>query len=305
MLSASNAMGSTVNWPGAKPIADLHTHSSASDGELTPTALVSKARALGLTTLALTDHDTVAGLDEARAAAEEAGIEFIPGIEIEIDFQPGEFHLLGYGIDAHSPALRAAIETLPRARCERNATILERIAQAGLPLDTARVEALSRESYIGRPHLADLLVSSGCARTRQDAFDKYLGKGKPFYVKKTCLPLEEALAVIASAGGVPAVAHPYSLFVSKAMLGMLFSQWTEMGIHGIEAYHPTAKYGQCAILERMARDRGMFITAGSDFHGKARPECGLGRTAGNMPIDARFRDELARALRDARYSVAP
>ncbi len=297
-------MGNAVNWSGAKPQADLHTHSSASDGELTPVALVRKAHAVGLATLALTDHDTVAGLDEARVAAEEVGIEFIPGIEIEIDFQPGEFHLLGYGIDPHAPALLAAIEKLARARHERNVAILERIAHAGLPLDTARIEALSYEAYLGRPHLADLLVDAGCARTRQDAFDRYLGKGRPFYIKKTCLPLEEALSVITEAGGVTVVAHPYSLFVSKAMLKRLFSQWKEMGILGIEAYHPTAKYGQCAILERMARERGMFITAGSDFHGKARPECGLGRTAGNMPIDARFRDELVSALRDLRRNSA-
>ena len=293
-------MGNTVNWPGAKPIADLHTHSSASDGELAPSALIARARATGLATLALTDHDTVAGLEEARAAAEEVGIEFIPGIEIEIDFQPGEFHLLGYGIDAHSAALLAAIEKLALARHERNAAILERIAQAGLPLDTARISALSSEVYLGRPHLADLLVGAGCARNRQDAFDRYLGKGRPFYIKKSCLPLEEALSVIASAGGVPVIAHPYSLFVSKANLGMLFSRWREMGIHGVEAYHPTAKYGQCAILERMARERGMFITAGSDFHGKARPECGLGRSSGGMPIDARFRDELMSALLQSR-----
>jgi hypothetical protein len=102
--------------------------------------------------------------------------------------------------------------------------------------------------------------------------------------------------VIAAAGGVPVVAHPYSLFVSKAMLGLLFSQWKEMGIHGIEAYHPAAKYGQCTILERMAKERGMFVTAGSDFHEKARPECGLGRTAGNMAIDSCYRDALVSAL---------
>ncbi len=275
---------------------DLHTHSSASDGELSPSALVAKARAMGISTLALTDHDTVAGLEEARAAASEAGIEFIPGIEIEVEFEPGEFHLLGYGIDSRSSELRTAIERLARARHERNVAILERIAQAGLPLDTAHIEELSRQAYLVRPHLADLLVDAGCARNRQDAFDKYLGKGRPFYIRKSCLPLEEALLVISKAGGVPVVAHPYSLFVSKAMLGMLFSQWRDMGIRGIEAYHPTAKYGQCAILERMAKERGMFITAGSDFHGKGRPECGLGRTAGNMPIGARFRDELIGAL---------
>lgn len=275
---------------------DLHTHSSASDGELSPAALIEKARALGLSTVALTDHDTVSGIVEARGAAAQAGIEFISGIEIEIDFEPGEFHLLGYGIDPGSPKLLEATGRLAEARHERNAAILERIAAAGLPLDTAKIAELSRESYVGRPHLADLLVQAHCARSRQDAFDRYLGKGRPFYIKKSCLPLEEALSVIRAAGGVAVVAHPYSLFVSKAMLGRLFSEWKEMGIGGIEAYHPTAKYGQCVILERMARERGMFVTAGSDFHGKARPECGLGRTAGNMPIDRRFRDELVRAL---------
>jgi hypothetical protein len=168
--------------------------------------------------------------------------------------------------------------------------------EAKLPLDFCRIEALFRTSYLGRPHLADLLVEAHCAHSRQDAFDRYLGKGKPFYIKKACLPLEEAISVIHEAGGVAVIAHPYSLFVSKAMLGELFDQWKEMGIEGIEAYHPTAKYGQCAILERMARQREMFVTAGSDFHGKMRPECGLGRTSGNMPIDIRFRDELVAAL---------
>jgi len=275
---------------------DLHTHSTASDGELAPAVLIDKARALGLSTIALTDHDTIAGIVEARGAAAQAGIEFIPGIEIEIDFEPGEFHLLGYGIDPGSAPLLEATRRLAGARHERNAAILERIAAAGLPLDTAKITELSRESYIGRPHLADLLVAARCARNRQDAFDRYLGKGRPFYIKKSCLPLEEALSVIRAAGGIAVVAHPYSLFVSKAMLGTLFSLWKEMGIGGIEAYHPTAKYGQCAILERMARERGMFVTAGSDFHGKARPECGLGRTAGNMPIERRFRDALVDAL---------
>lgn len=275
---------------------DLHTHSNASDGELSPTELMALAHKLQLSTIALTDHDTVAGLAEAAKAAHELGIEFIPGIEIEIDFEPGEFHLLGYGIDPQSAPLLEATQRLGNARHERNEAILELFANAGFPLDTIKISELSRESYIGRPHLADLLVKARCVRTRQEAFDRYLGKGRPFYIKKSCLPLEEALSVIKTAGGVPVVAHPYSLFVSKSMLGTLFSRWKDMGIEGLEAYHPTAKFGQCAILERMAHERGMFVTAGSDFHGKARPECGLGRTAGNMPIDSRFRDALISAL---------
>ena len=282
-------------------LVDLHTHSTASDGELSPTALVEKAKRLGISTLALTDHDTVAGVAEARKAAISTGIEFITGIEIEIEFEPGEFHLLGYGLDESSPLLLHTTVRLAAARHERNMAILVRLESEGLltAADTEEVVALSRNSYLGRPHLADLLVRAHRARNRQDAFDKYLGKGRPFYIKKSCLPLEEALSVIHAAGGIPVVAHPYSLFVSKARLGELFSLWKERGINGIEAYHPTAKYGQCAILERMARERDMFVTAGSDFHGKARPECGLGHTAGGKPIDDRFRDELVSALEDA------
>lgn len=275
---------------------DLHTHSSASDGELSPSELMALAHKLGLSTIALTDHDTVAGLAEAAQAAHAHGIECIPGIEIEIDFEPGEFHLLGYGIDPQSAPLLDATQRLGNARHERNEAILELFANAGFQLDTIKISELSRESYIGRPHLADLLVKARCVRTRQEAFDRYLGKGRPFYIKKSCLPLEEALSVIKAAGGVPVVAHPYSLFVSKSMLGTLFSRWKDMGIEGLEAYHPTAKFGQCVILERMARERGMFVTAGSDFHGKARPECGLGRTAGNMAIDSCYRDALVSAL---------
>jgi predicted metal-dependent phosphoesterase TrpH len=278
---------------------DLHTHSSASDGDLTPAALVEKACNLGISTLALTDHDSTAGLAEARSAAALANLEFIPGIEIEIDFEPGEFHLLGYGIDETAPQLVEAVEKLAYARQERNSVIIARMMEAKLPLDFEQIEELSRRSYLGRPHLADFLVEAHCARDRQDAFDRDLGKGKPFYIKKACLPLEEALSVIHGAGGVAVVAHPYSLFVSKIMLSRLFDQWKAIGIGGIEAYHPTAKYGQCVILERMARERKMFVTAGSDFHGKMRPECGLGHTAGNMLIDMRFRDELVAALREA------
>jgi len=278
------------------PVVDLHTHSNASDGELSPSELVEKARAAGLSALALTDHDTIDGIAPARAAAKLTHLEFIPGIEIEIDFEPGEFHLLGYYIDEHCPALLDAVEHLARMRRERNAAILARFTQSGISIDTSHLEALSQESYIGRPHLADLLVKARYARTRQDAFDRFLGKGKPFYIKKSCLPLEEAISIIRAAHGVPVIAHPYSLFVSKAMLGDLFSHWKQMGVLGIEAYHPTAKYGQCVILERMARERGMFVTAGSDFHGNAKPECGLGKTAGAMPIDSRFLDELFMAI---------
>ncbi|MDH7483467.1 MAG: PHP domain-containing protein [Spirochaetales bacterium] len=277
-------------------IIDLHTHSSASDGELSPRELVAKAYAMGLQTLALTDHDSVAGLAEASQAAQDYGMEFIPGIEIEIEFNPGECHLLGYGIDHESEPLQEVLSMLAQARHDRNWAMLEKLREEGFRLDYESILATSSFAYIGRPHLADLLVRAGHARTRQDAFDRYLGKGRPFYLKKACLELDDAIARIEAAGGIAVLAHPYSLFVSKSMLAAIFDAWKEKGIRGIEAYHPTAKYGQCVILERMARERGLFVTAGSDFHGARRPECGLGKTAGGVPISHRFRDELVHTL---------
>lgn len=296
---------------------DLHSHSTASDGSLSPAALVAMARERGLSALALTDHDTVSGLPEAEAAALAEGpasggaLRFIRGVEIEIAFEPGEFHLLGLDLgplfDASGAPLAAgapenpgaaplldALERLGKARDERNRRILRHVLDAGIPMTMEELEAEAGGGRIGRPHIAAALVARHAARNRQDAFSRFLAKGRPFYEPKDCLALEEALALVKAAGGLAIVAHPLSLFVSWTRLNGLMDEWKGLGIDGIEAYHPVAKLGQCRRLERMARERGFRVTAGSDYHGAARPERRLGKTAGNISIDDAYLAELAR-----------
>ena len=263
---------------------DLPSHATASDGELSPSALVDQAVKTGLSALALTDHDTVSGVAEARTRAAERGLRLVAGVELEIAFEPGEFHLLGLGVDENDLALRGALSLLADARRDRNRNIVELMRSAGIDADYEEIVRSAGTPHLGRPHLADHLVRARAARTRQDAFDRFLGKGRPFYLPKECLEFGDALRLIRGSGGIAVVAHPYSLFVSKTKLAGLMDEWKERGIEGIEAHHPTAKLGQCRILERMALERGFAVTAGSDWHGPGRPECGLGRSAGGIQV---------------------
>ncbi len=288
---------------------DLHCHSIASDGSYSPTELVAMARGRGLAALALTDHDTVAGLPEAETAAStadpSASLRLIRGVEIEIAFEPGEFHLLGLdlaplfdgeGQPANFGAERLldALERLGMARDERNRQIMDNLREAGVPVTMEELTEAAGGMRAGRPHIATLLVRHKAAKNRQDAFARFLAKGRPCYEAKECLPLEEAMSLVRGAGGLAIVAHPLSLFVSWSHLEKIMDGWKEMGIDGIEAFHPAAKLGQCRRLEKMARDRGFRVTAGSDFHGAARPERRLGKTAGDLVIADSYLAEIAR-----------
>jgi hypothetical protein len=275
---------------------DLHTHSTASDGALSPSNLVLHAKKAGIKALALTDHDTVAGVEEAKQACEIHGISFIAGVEIEIEFDPGEFHLLGLGIDCSNDRLLDALSSLSVARNERNERMVDLLRVGGMKIDLEEVASHAGTERIGRPHLADALMRGNMVRSRQEAFDRFFGKGRPYYLPKDCLTLKHALELIADAGGLAVVAHPFSLFVNKSRLAGLMDDWKELGIRGIEAYHPTAKLGQCRQLEALARERGLIVTAGSDFHNKEKPLCGIGRTAGGIPVADSFYTELSSSL---------
>jgi predicted metal-dependent phosphoesterase TrpH len=274
-------------------VIDLHTHSTASDGSLSPARLVALAAEQGLTALALTDHDSVGGLEEAAAAAASAApLRFIRGVEIEIAFDPGEFHLLGLGLGPIGAELSEALARLYAAREDRNGRILERAREAGIAVTMDELRMIAGDGALGRPHIAQLLVERKAVKTRQQAFDLYLGKGRPWYEPKETLSLEEAIRLVKGTGGLAVAAHPLSLFVSWGRLETIMDEWKEAGVDGIEAYHPAAKLGQCKRLERMARERGLLVTAGSDFHGDIRPERKLGRTAGNLVIEDRYLEEL-------------
>ncbi|GHV90068.1 phosphatase [Spirochaetia bacterium] len=265
---------------------DLHTHSNASDGSLSPKELIQEAAKRGLSAIALTDHDTINGLEDARNEAAIQGIRFIPGIEIEITNKgPGEFHLLGLGITRPSPAFRKAVAELSRLREARNREILDKMHEFSIEATYEEVLALSGGHSVGRPHFAALLVNRGLVKNREQAFSRYLGAGKPFYAPKAGLDFERAAALIRESGGIPVLAHPMSLYVAWGRLPDLIRDLKDKGLAGIEAWHPTAKVRACRRLEELGKELGLYITAGSDFHGEARPDRKLGITAGGRKIE--------------------
>jgi predicted metal-dependent phosphoesterase TrpH len=290
-------LGYFVNYATIKGafLIDLHTHSNASDGSESPSSLIEKAEQRSLAALALTDHDTIGGLPEAAKAAGERGLHFISGIELEIEWNQeteGEFHLLGLGLRKPSADFTAAVEELARRREKRNLEIIDKMNKAGMPVSYDEVKALSGGHSVGRPHFADLLVKSGMVSSRDQAFIQYLGRGKPFYMRKAGLEFDRAVKVIRESGGIAVLAHPMSLYIVWRKLPEFVKNLKERGLDGIEAWHPAAKVSACKRLEALGKRLGLFITAGSDFHGETRPDRKLGITAGGKPIDEAFLEAL-------------
>lgn len=271
---------------------DLHSHSTASDGRLTPGALVALAASRRLTALALTDHDTVAGLTEAAQACAASGLRFVPGIELEVESESGEFHLLGLGFSQWETGWVRGLAELQRLREARNRKIFQKMLEAGIVGRYEEVQDLAEGGQVGRPHFARFLVLRGKVATIQDAFTHFLGRGQLFYEKKAALPLDRALALVHEGGAAAILAHPLSLQLSMAALEEKLGEWQALGLDGIEAWHPGAEPRQCRRLEGLAARWNLKVTAGSDFHGENRPDRKLGLTAGGRPIDPKFLEEL-------------
>lgn len=270
---------------------DLHSHSSASDGVFSPKEAAQYAIQKNLKVWALTDHDTVDGLyDAAKTCAEsDSGIIFVPGIEINVRWPTGEFHLLGLGLRKHSQKLKDVIADLTESRHKRNSEIVERMKQDGIDVTLEEIESMFSESQIGRPHFASYLLKIGKVKQRQEAFDRFLGKGRPYYVPHDGADLDVAVEAIRSAGGVPVIAHPLSLYVSWGKIDETIEKIKRHGVQGLEAWHPAVRINEGFKLEEVARKFGMFVTAGSDFHGKGvRADRHLGKTSGDRKIEDRF-----------------
>lgn len=239
---------------------DLHLHSTYSDGVLTPVQLVEKAAALGVTAMAITDHDIFGGADSLRGTT--TPIPVIPGVELSIS-DMRNLHLLGYGLTEQC-SLRDKVKELARYRLERAEQMLQNLCDLGLPLTMEEVSAGS-VGTIGRAHLGRALVAKGYVRTFQEAFDRYLMEGKPAYVPGKRLTMAEALPLMRQSGFVPVLAHPALLGKDDVILRALLTHWKEQGLMGVEVYHPSL-LGRTARLERMTRELGLMVTGGSDFH---------------------------------------
>ena len=277
---------------------DLHTHSNASDGSFPPGSLIAEAAKRGITAIALTDHDTTGGLKEAAAAAVEYNITFIPGIELEIAWnREGEFHLLGLGIDQMNPEFSVTIAELAGRRQERNLAIVDRMNKAGIAASYDEITAFAAGHgpgghSIGRPHFASFLVKRKIVKNFEQAFVRYLGRDKPFYIPKAGIEFENAVNLIHESGGLAVLAHPMSLYTAWGRLPELIKGLKEKGLDGLEAWHPSAKVSSCKRLEELGRKLGLIITAGSDYHGETRPDHKLGITAGGKKIDDSFLNDI-------------
>jgi predicted metal-dependent phosphoesterase TrpH len=273
---------------------DLHTHTQASDGQYSPSDLIQKAADKGISVLAITDHDTVSGLEEGAEAASRAGIVFVRGIELNIQWPTGEFHLLGLGLARISPSLEEIIERLQKNRELRNLAMIDKMRADGIDASYEELSTLYPGRTIGRPHFAAYLVEKKIVRNRQQAFEKYLGKGRKWYVDRAGANLDEAVLAITESGGVPVIAHPLSLYLSWGKMDSVLDDIHGRGVEGLEAFHPGAREVDCDRLEKLGRAHGFFITAGSDFHGeKVRADRKIGHTCGDRKIDDSFYyDEL-------------
>ncbi|MDR2491628.1 MAG: PHP domain-containing protein [Spirochaetaceae bacterium] len=278
---------------------DLHTHSTASDGKFSPSELVSAAAKAGLSVLALTDQDTIDGLAEAAEASKKAGICFIPGVEMEIEWRSfedfwagGEFHLLALGLDKPSPDFLQEMAKLKEMRRVRNVQIIEKMKALGWNADYHELVRIAGCTSIGRPHLADYLVRLKIVRTVEQAFERYLGKGKGLYIPKGGTDFAYALRIVKESGALAVLAHPTSLQVSWGKLPALLSRLKNAGLDGIEAWHPVASAHTCTRLQALGQELGLYITAGSDFHGENRRGRFLGRTAGGGKIPISFLEAI-------------
>lgn len=273
---------------------DLHTHTTASDGQYPPSTLVKMAYNAGVSVLAITDHDTTGGLDEAAHEAQKLGMTFIRGIELNIQWPTGEFHLLGLGLQQISRSLFDIITFLQKKREERNMHIVQKMNALNIPISTNELHSLFPNRQIGRPHFAAYLVQNKIVKTYEQAFIQYLAKGRPCYIERTSANLDGAVQAICDSGGVPVIAHPMSLHISWGQFDTILDDIHGRGVDGLEAYHSGTRPQDCKRLEQLGRKHGMFITAGSDFHGeKIRADRKIGRTTDDKKIaDTFYYDEL-------------
>ena len=263
---------------------DLHCHSTFSDGSLTPEQLIAEAAKIGLAALALTDHDTTAGLPRFLAAAADTAVRAVPGVELSVDCSSGVMHMLGYWMDLANPELVRQMEWIRDGRAMRNRTMLEKLNALGFAMTWAEVQAFAGEDVVGRPHFAQVMLQKGYAKDKNEAFDKWLGDGKPGYADRPRLTAEVAVALIRQAGGVAVLAHPYSLHVGKDAMASLLIELAAAGLAGVECYYSEHSADLTKEYLAMSRQANLVPTGGSDFHGEVSPGIHLGVGFGGLCV---------------------
>ncbi|MCX7669790.1 MAG: PHP domain-containing protein [Anaerolineae bacterium] len=274
---------------------DLHCHTTASDGALTPAQLVQRAARLGLKAIAITDHDSTDGVAPALEVAPHYGIEVIPGVEINTDVPGTEVHILGYFLDHADPSLNGELARLRDGRIGRARRMAEKLAEMGAPIRFERILEIAGEGAVGRPHVAQALLEAGYVTSFDQAFEKYIGRDSPAYVERLKFSPAQACALIRRAGGVPVLAHPVFFDRAGAIkapfdLDVMLPELIEAGLMGLEVYYPGYDAVTTAYLIAVARRYRLLHTGGTDFHGVRAGEPDLGGIYVPMKAVRRLRE---------------
>lgn len=246
--------------------------------------------------MAITDHDTVEGVSEALIEGEKLGFEVVPGVEISVEIASSSMHILGYFIDHTSPGLVAALQKLQNSRKTRNHEIIKRLRSMHLEISYEELLRVSGEGQVGRPHIARLLVQKGFVPVIQEAFDRYLKRGRPAYVEKFRFVPLEAIKLIREAGGMAVLAHPVSLNKSLEGLEKMIGELKMAGLEGLEVFYTEHTPEQTRRYQRLCRKYQLIATGGTDYHGTYKPGVELGRGWGNLQIPYELLDEMKKKM---------
>jgi predicted metal-dependent phosphoesterase TrpH len=279
---------------------DLHLHTTASDGVMSPSEIVGYAKYKGLQAIAITDHDTIEGLKEGLSEGKRIGFEVIPGIEISAEYSPGSMHLLGFLLDIDHPLLNEKLRYLQKARAERNPKIVENLNRLGIEITYEEVLKASGGGQVGRPHFAQVLLEKSYVRSYQEAFERFLKKGAPAYVDKFRFSAKEAIHFINEAAGIAVLAHPNTLGTNKySELEDLILQLVKIGLKGIEVYYPEHSALEVAQYKALAERHGLLMTGGTDYHGIDKNELDIGVGRGDMKLPYSLLEGLKAARNQA------
>jgi len=268
---------------------DLHVHSNISDGTFTPTQLVDLAVSQKLTAFALTDHDTIKGIDEAMTQAnkyQSSGIDIsvLPGVELSVGYKNRDIHILGLLIDHKNPKLVHTLDQLVLEREQRNEKMIKNFQEAGFQITLDELKEESEDAVITRAHFAKQLTKKGYVKTSKEAFDKYLNENGPFYVNRKFITPEEAIDLILEADGIPVLAHPLLYKLAPAELDTLILRLKTHGLMGLETIYSTYSKEDQNVVRYLASKHHLAITGGSDFHGENKPDIKLGSGMNNLEI---------------------
>lgn len=277
-------------------LVDLHVHSTASDGSLTPAEVVHLAEEAGLTAIALTDHDTVSGIEEALDVSEPLAVSVVPGVELSCFYHDKEIHILGLYIDHTDPGLLGFLTEAAGKRSRRNETMLQAFREDGFDLTMDDLICENADTTITRAHFARALLKKGYVTSVDQAFKKYLSPGCPYYRKRELITPEESIHAIRNAGGFPVLAHPCQYKLGWEETEQLILTLKECGLRGLECYHSSNNQSESGKLRSLAMKHDLAITGGSDFHGAAKPDIKIGVGRGGLRVPALYLDTIKLAM---------